>query len=282
MYTVETFDNPKDFCQVTESYLLEQEAANNLILGLSALLCRPHSERGTPVLRVIKQNGQVIGAALRSGENRALLLTSLPEDAVPPLYGSLQEVVPEVTKVLGPKTTVDAFVRASGRNAEQKMGLGIYQCTKVVRSKKPVTGHFRSAVISDLDLLVVWSEEFALDAHLQSQPYSEDNKLRTRSILDKRIKDGNIVLWCDPEPVSQTYITTPTPNGIRITGVFTPRNLRGKGYASACVRELTTRLLQNCKFVFLFTDLANPTSNSIYQQVGYEYVDSYIDVNLLK
>jgi predicted GNAT family acetyltransferase len=69
-----------------------------------------------------------------------------------------------------------------------------------------------------------------------------------------------------------------TPSGIRIGPVYTPPELRGRGYASALVAELTRRLIAGGRqFCFLFTDLANPTSNSIYQRVGYRPVT---DVNL--
>jgi predicted GNAT family acetyltransferase len=49
--------------------------------------------------------------------------------------------------------------------------------------------------------------------------------------------------------------------------------LRGRGYASALVASLTERLLAGGRrFCFLFTDLSNPTSNKIYQRIGYEPV----------
>ena len=80
--------------------------------------------------------------------------------------------------------------------------------------------------------------------------------------------------WVDEgAPVSFSGYGGLTPNGIRIGPVYTPPELRRRGYASALVAELTKRLLDGGrKFCFLFTDLANPTSNSIYQRVGYEPV----------
>ena len=60
-----------------------------------------------------------------------------------------------------------------------------------------------------------------------------------------------------------------TPNGARVGPVYTPPELRGRGYASALTASLTERLLERRRFCFLFTDLANPTSNSIYQRIGY-------------
>ena len=62
----------------------------------------------------------------------------------------------------------------------------------------------------------------------------------------------------------------PTPNGIRVGPVYTPPELRGRGYATALVAELSQTLLDGGRsFVFLYTDLANPTSNAIYERIGY-------------
>ena len=64
-----------------------------------------------------------------------------------------------------------------------------------------------------------------------------------------------------------------TPNGIRIGPVYTPPEQRRRGYGSALTAALTQQLLDGGRrFCFLFTDLANPTSNSIYQRIGYRPV----------
>ena len=64
-----------------------------------------------------------------------------------------------------------------------------------------------------------------------------------------------------------------TPNGTRIGPVYTPPSERGHGYASALVAAASqAQLDEGLAFCFLFTDLANPTSNHIYQAIGYEPV----------
>lgn len=98
--------------------------------------------------------------------------------------------------------------------------------------------------------------------------------------LDRRLAEahGGVMLWEDAlpertEPVSLAAFGGATPNGIRIGPVYTPPDRRGRGYASALTAELTASLLAGGRrFCFLFTNLANPTSNSIYQQVGYRPV----------
>ena len=64
-----------------------------------------------------------------------------------------------------------------------------------------------------------------------------------------------------------------TPRGVRVNMVYTPPELRRRGYASACVAALSQRMLDSGKkFCFLYTDLSNPTSNKIYQEIGYRPV----------
>ena len=75
-------------------------------------------------------------------------------------------------------------------------------------------------------------------------------------------------------PVSLVAYGNPTAHGVRIGPVYTPPEQRGRGYASACVAILSQHLLESGRtFCFLFTDLANPTSNHIYQTVGYNPVN---------
>lgn len=67
-----------------------------------------------------------------------------------------------------------------------------------------------------------------------------------------------------------------TPNGIRISAVYTPPDLRCRGYASALTAAVSQdQLNRGRRFCFLFTDLANPTSNKIYQEIGYRPVCDY-------
>jgi predicted GNAT family acetyltransferase len=99
---------------------------------------------------------------------------------------------------------------------------------------------------------------------------------RAESWLERRLvdPDGGIVFWLDQgRPVSFASFGGPTPNGIGVGPVYTPPEARCRGYATALVAQLTKMLIEGGRrFCFLDTDLANPTSNSIYPRVGYEPV----------
>jgi predicted GNAT family acetyltransferase len=103
-----------------------------------------------------------------------------------------------------------------------------------------------------------------------------------REAIATRLAGRQIFLWKNANKiVSMAAWAGPTPNGVRINLVYTPREHRNRGYASANVAALSRHLLDSGKkFCFLFTDLANPTSNSIYRKIGYRCICNWIVYNL--
>lgn len=97
----------------------------------------------------------------------------------------------------------------------------------------------------------------------------------------KRVNDAlaakTVYLWDNSGlSVSMVLKTRPTSHTITLSGVFTPPSLRGKGFASAAVSTLTEQLLESSyQSINLFTDLSNPSSNAIYQRIGYVPVIDY-------
>ena len=68
------------------------------------------------------------------------------------------------------------------------------------------------------------------------------------------------------------------PHGVTLGPVYTPPPARGKGYATNCTAAVSQLLLDaGWAYCALFTDLDNPTSNSIYQKIGYRPVCDYAD-----
>jgi predicted GNAT family acetyltransferase len=128
----------------------------------------------------------------------------------------------------------------------------------------------------ELDLLAQWNFAFTRDVE---QPITGGE----RAMAERAIRDGRLFVWRDPQPVSMAAWAGPTARGVRLNMVYTPPELRRRGYASAAVSALTKKLLDSGrKFVFLFTDLSNPTSNKIYQQMGYQPVCDINEVDFEK
>ena len=130
-------------------------------------------------------------------------------------------------------------------------------------------GRSRSATRDDLPLLLDWMVAFGEEALEEDDP----GRAEAREGSTQRLAsgDGGIDLWEDEgEIVSSSGWGGPTPNGIRIGPVYTPPERRGHGYATALVAKQSQALLDaGRRFCFLYTDLANPTSNAIYERIGY-------------
>ena len=94
----------------------------------------------------------------------------------------------------------------------------------------------------------------------------------------EKIRHAGVMLWeADGGPVSIACNTMPVTGMVRIGPVYTPPEARGHGYGSAATAALSQRLLKaGAEEVVLYTDLANPVSNSIYQRIGYRPVEDRV------
>jgi predicted GNAT family acetyltransferase len=92
--------------------------------------------------------------------------------------------------------------------------------------------------------------------------------------VDARLRHGLLWLWeWTGRPVSTAWLSRPVAEVVRVSGVFTPPEERGRGFASGCVAHVSRYALDaGATTCTLYTDLANPTSNHIYQALGYRRV----------
>lgn len=255
-------------------FLGAREPEHNLMLGICTNLKARAYGADPPYFAVVSDGGRVVAAALRTPPFNLVL--SLVDDlaALPLLAGDVARRYPDLPGVLGEKAVVRDFVRhwagRTGATARPKTAERIFQCSQVVPAR-PVTGLLRDAGTSDRDILATWLSAFALEAMGETA-----DPAQSRVVADRWLeaRERRMFVWEDGgRPVSIVGVSGETPRGIRVAPVYTPPELRGRGYASACVAAVTqAELDRGRKFCFLFTDLANPTSNKIYQAVGYRPV----------
>jgi hypothetical protein len=271
---VERHTDATSFLERARDFLLAREAQHNLILGLAGRLREePRLYGEDPYFAVALDGERVIGVTMRTPPHNLILSEFDDEAALEPVAENAQDVFGSLPGVVGPKAPVARFARLWEERTGERAEIGIQQ--RVYRASEAilpegVTGSMRPYQESDRDLVIAWMDAFVDEALPEAPPEDAEHWLE-RTLSNP---DGGVVLWLDGEqPVSFSGYGGLTPNGIRVGPVYTPPGLRRRGYASALVAELTKRLLEGGrKFCFLFTDLANPTSNSIYQRVGYEPV----------
>lgn len=269
------FRDPSAYRTRIESWLLDAEVEHNLILSLVAGLAdgRVYGD-GEPYFLLVERRGEVVGGALRTPPHFPLGLTRLPADAPVLLAEEVARIDPAVPAVLGPEPAVAGFAAAWSEHTDAAVRPGrrqrIYELTEVVPPPRAASGRLRQAVAEELDLLASWGAAFDEETDLPRM----DSRARARTWLDA----GGLFVWEDvvrgeERPVCTAAAVGFTPHGGRIGFVYTPPEHRGRGYGTACTAELSQLLLdQGRRFCCLYTDLANPTSNRIYQQIGYRPV----------
>jgi predicted GNAT family acetyltransferase len=141
----------------------------------------------------------------------------------------------------------------------------------------PTQGAPRTAVPSDIDLLIDWLRQFCIDAGLPG-----GDEIRA---VEARIAQAALWLWVrDDEPVAMAghapLVTTSAGVVGRIGPVYTPRHLRGRGYASAVTAAVAQSLLPRCSAIMLFSDAANASSNGIYERLGFRTVAEIVETTL--
>ena len=275
MISVHRSNDVASFLAIGGEFLVEREAENNLILGLcSRLLVDPKAYAEPPYLATAMEGERVLAIGFRTPPHN-LVLSQIDDPAViDAIARDAQDEFVSLPGVLGPKDGARAFTEIwhelTGVGAHRTMANRIYRAS-AARPPVGVPGLMRPYGPEDRRLVIGWLDAFISEALAREAVHETPAMLLARRIEDP---DGGIVLWEDSGgPVSLAGFGNPTPNGTRVGPVYTPPVLRGRGYASALVGQMTAMLLdRGHRFCFLFTDLANPTSNSIYQRVGYEPV----------
>ncbi|MFN8188399.1 MAG: GNAT family N-acetyltransferase [Gaiellales bacterium] len=261
-----------EFADATGSYLEAREAEHCLLVGLTDELRRtPRLYGFDPYLATVAQGDSTVAVALRTPPHDLLLSEVLDERAVDLVAEDVLAASPDLTGVLGPTVAARRFAelweRRSGRPQRLATALRVFQADRV-RMPDGVRGRMRRPRPDERAIVIDWFDAFVEEANPGHREETPEQMVARYEGLEG---DLGIRVWEDGgRAVSVAGCHGKTPHGARIGPVYTPPSLRGSGYASALTAVLTQTLLDGgCRFCFLFTDLANPTSNRIYRRLGY-------------
>jgi uncharacterized protein len=286
---VRTFSNPSIYLKRVRPVLEAQESANNLILGVILRLVEHPEWTDTPPLLALVEDerNQILLIAVQTPPMNILL--SAPEkvtkeqqtQAVDDLVTYLLHSDWHFSGVNAEKSLSEQFAirwsEASGLSYRVKKRLRIYELRQVTPPTNPPPGFMRTATPEDAALLARWHYAFEIEAMGEGDPE------QSKTIIARRLPAGDLFIWDDNGPVSCAIRARPTMHSYTVSFVYTPPELRGRGYASTCVAALSQALLDTGKqFCNLFTDLDNPTSNSIYQKIGYRPVRDFTEYRFEK
>jgi uncharacterized protein len=256
------------FLAAADPLLGADEARHNLIYGICATLMESPGVYPEAYFWTVEDDGPV-AALLRTPPFNFAIARPLRAEALVFAAEQLRAEGIDAPGVTGGVPEAEWFARAWMDEPRLRMAQGIYAAREI--RVPDVPGEMRLATFDDRDLLVDWIRAFQDEALPDEAPHFD-----IVAAVERRLRSttGGMALWdADGRAVSMCGFGGRTPSGIRIGPVYTPPELRGRGYGSAVTAVASKRLLDGDRdFCFLYTDLANPTSNKIYMNIGYEFV----------
>jgi len=255
------------FLEAAAPVLDADEARHNLIYGIcSTLVDAPHAYPEAHWWTVA--DGRPLAAAVMTPPFNIVVAQPRVDDALRFLARKLRGRA-KLPGVTGGLPEVDTFVEAWGWPRRLRMSQGIYAARTV--NVPGVRGRAREAVLADRSVVLGWVRAFEAEALPEEAPHVDMEAAFERRV---RSETSGFAIWEDDgEPVSLCGYGGRTPHGIRIGPVYTPPELRGRGYGTAVTAHATKEQLDSGRdYCFLYTDLSNPTSNKIYVNIGYERI----------
>lgn len=249
---------------VAGDFLAGDPIRHNLILTLlRARAARPEPAR----YWVVDVDGAVAGVVFQSPLKFLATITPMPVDAVTAVVETIAAEGAQLPGVAGEAATAARF---AGHWAEQTRSPArpvhaerIYE-VQAVTQPVGVPGMLRRACTSERDLLIAWVQGF----QDETSGWATD----PAQVVDRRLNAGELWIWDDGGPAAMAGVSAAVAGAVRIGPVYTPPARRNRGYASALVASMSTAAGSRGERCMLYTELSNPTSNSIYRAIGYRAV----------
>lgn len=256
-------EDPAFVIRRADKFLSSEPVLHNLILSVL------HSRvaEGDPGRYWIALHGEeAVGVVVQSPLEYPATLTPMEPRAVLAIVDAIAEAGVTLAGVNGDAATAASFAGQWSERCKSAatpfQGTRLYELLEL-REVPRTAGHLRQAGPRDRSLMILWTRAF--------QDEIRESAKDTERRVDRALATGQIWLWeQNGETTSMAVGREPAQGVVRLSGVYTPPEKRKHGYAAACVHALSKHL-RDCGYrCILYTDLGNPTSNSIYRRIGYK------------
>lgn len=257
---LQRFQDPVEYLKAVGPLFQETGVVCDMIASVAAQLASGSERYPEWRLAAWMDGGRPKVATLQTPPY-AMHITEASDEELWPLV----EAFPEVNAIFGPDGTVARFAELSGRAFRIEDRMRLFELRELVEPRAAV-GRALPVEEADAPWLGAWLEAFQIEV---GETHRSERDAMARRALGRMFK------WVldDGAPVAIAAWAGKTDETARINAVYTPPELRGNGYASNVVAAVTRRLLKGgCTYTTLFTDVRNPTPNSIYQKLGYRPV----------
>jgi GNAT superfamily N-acetyltransferase len=252
-------------------------AADPVRCSVVATLLAQHRDQPRPQDTWIEiADGDRPVAGVLASLERNVLITPLPAALSEPATTGLAELLHQdglpLRSVMAQNGDTAHFAaawrRLTGAGLSPEHREGLYDIRQPPPVPDGISGSGRTAREADVPGLGVWMAEFLNEIHEDANLGSPEAAIR------RRMRFGWKFIWEDGgNLVSMAGVTQPAAGVSRVGAVYTPPRFRGRGYGSAVVAVATRQAFAaGADACMLYTDLDNPTSNKIYQALGYRRI----------
>ena len=259
------------FLAAAGDFLRADPARNTVMLSVTEDLLLKAAAPGETLFGWWQPDGDQVRAAFMHTPDYPLLLSRVSGPAAAALARDLTADSGTGRRIPGVNAgqeAADAFAAAwrdrTGDAVAVYRRMRLFRLGELIPPRPWPEGTARLAAGTERDLLARWFGAFAREV---GDPPGQDHGTAAAG----RLAYGGITVWeAGGVPVSVVGRTRAVAGMVRVGPVYTPPELRGRGYAGAATAAVSQAALDaGLREVVLYTDLANPTSNALYQRLGY-------------
>jgi predicted GNAT family acetyltransferase len=265
MKIIKRYQNAGVYFAENQSYLMQTEINNNLIIGLIKSYENVSEIPDNVIVLTVFDELEPRLTFFKNSPKGVLAGNNADKEDCELLIDYLQNQGILLEGLVGDEKYADVFTNLYPRKINSIKKLISHELSII--NQVPISkGLARLANESEIALLAHWFFLFQEEEKLFPQKTAEGFILHVQNLINKSL----IYVWeINNEIVSMATIVRETPNFQIVGAVYTPVNQRKNGYASSLVHFLSQFILDNGKKAGLFTNASNPTSNKIYQKIGY-------------
>jgi predicted GNAT family acetyltransferase len=275
--------DPAELLARTEALRAAQPAVTNVIGTIARSAADGRAFEATYWWLVVDDADTVVGCALRTSPWK-LQVSPMPVAAAQALGAAVAATDPDLPGIAGPPDVVRGVVeglRAAGVDGREQVAMSeVVHVLGDYLPPPPTPGQARRATEADVELLVEWYTAFSVEIRLVAH--------EPRPSVLARLGSGGDAgyVWWEvdglPVAVAGHAAPVPTPAGAvgRVGPVYTPPEHRRHGYGAAATAAVVELLLPRCATVMLLADETNPTSNGVYERLGFRPVAHVLDLDL--